>query len=86
MVSAVESVRVKDGGKFQELSVQQVLDCAYKSQGCDGGSPVGTLEWLKQVDVTVWGRSIPPILTNSSFLYINRVSNAVEVINKLVLK
>ncbi|KAK3535310.1 hypothetical protein QTP70_007658 [Hemibagrus guttatus] len=48
VVSAVESVRVKDGGKFQELSVQQVIDCAYKSQGCDGGSPVSTLAWLKQ--------------------------------------
>ncbi|XP_034161669.2 cathepsin O [Pangasianodon hypophthalmus] len=48
VVSAVESVRVKDGGKFQELSVQQVIDCAYKSQGCDGGSTVSTLHWLKQ--------------------------------------
>ncbi|XP_058252375.1 cathepsin O [Hemibagrus wyckioides] len=48
VVSAVESVRVKDGGTFQELSVQQVVDCAYKSQGCDGGSPVSTLAWLKQ--------------------------------------
>lgn len=49
MVSAIESVRVKDGGRFEQLSVQQVLDCAYKSQGCDGGSTVSTLDWLKQV-------------------------------------
>ncbi|KAK2839139.1 hypothetical protein Q7C36_013953 [Tachysurus vachellii] len=48
VVSAVESVQVKDGGTFQELSVQQVIDCAYYSKGCDGGSPVSALEWLKQ--------------------------------------
>lgn len=48
VVSAVVSVRVKDGGTFQELSVQQVIDCAYKSSGCDGGSTVSTLDWLKQ--------------------------------------
>lgn len=48
VVSAMESMIVKDGGKLQELSVQQVIDCAYKSQGCDGGSPVSTLKWLKQ--------------------------------------
>ncbi|KAF5880081.1 E3 ubiquitin-protein ligase, partial [Clarias magur] len=48
VVSAIESVRVKDGGTFQSLSVQQVLDCAYKSEGCMGGSPVVTLNWLKQ--------------------------------------
>ncbi|KAM9469800.1 cysteine proteinase B isoform 2-T2 [Clarias gariepinus] len=48
VVSAIESVRVKDGGTFQSLSVQQVLDCAYESKGCFGGSPVTTLDWLKQ--------------------------------------
>ncbi|XP_053362089.1 cathepsin O [Clarias gariepinus] len=48
VVSAIESVRVKDGRTFQSLSVQQVLDCAYESKGCFGGSPVTTLDWLKQ--------------------------------------
>ncbi|XP_060783190.1 cathepsin O isoform X2 [Neoarius graeffei] len=48
VVAAIEAVRVKDGGKFEELSVQQVIDCAYKSQGCNRGSTVTTLAWLKQ--------------------------------------
>ncbi|KAI4893606.1 hypothetical protein NFI96_028932 [Prochilodus magdalenae] len=48
VVAAIEAVSVKDGGTLQDLSVQQVIDCAYKSQGCDGGSTVSTLGWLKQ--------------------------------------
>ncbi|KAI5104774.1 cathepsin O isoform X1 [Silurus meridionalis] len=48
VVSAVESVRVKDGGKLEDLSVQQVIDCAFMSHGCNGGSVVSTLSWLKQ--------------------------------------
>ncbi|XP_036425184.1 cathepsin O [Colossoma macropomum] len=48
VVAAIEAVHVKDGGKLQDLSVQQVIDCDYKSQGCNGGSTVSALEWLKQ--------------------------------------
>ena len=49
VVAAIEAVRVKDGGTLQDLSVQQVIDCDYKSQGCNGGSTVSALEWLKHV-------------------------------------
>ncbi|XP_066505036.1 cathepsin O isoform X2 [Hoplias malabaricus] len=48
VVAAIEAVLVKNGGMLQDLSVQQVIDCAYKSQGCSGGSTVDTLDWLKQ--------------------------------------
>lgn len=71
VVSAIESVRVKDGGTFQELSVQQVIDCAYKSQGCNGGSTVSTLNWLKQVQASLKGAKIlaPFIYSTAIFLY-----------------
>ncbi|KAG5270525.1 hypothetical protein AALO_G00193660 [Alosa alosa] len=48
IVGATESVRAKDGHPLEELSVQQVIDCSYKDQGCDGGSPVRALAWLKE--------------------------------------
>ncbi len=49
MVEAIETVSAKDGGKLQQLSVQQVIDCSYENEGCNGGSPVGALDWLAQV-------------------------------------
>ncbi|XP_072519647.1 cathepsin O [Salminus brasiliensis] len=48
VVAAIEAVCVKDGGVLQDLSVQQVIDCSYKNGGCNGGSTVAALEWLKQ--------------------------------------
>ncbi|XP_067313531.1 cathepsin O [Pseudorasbora parva] len=48
VVEAIESVSTKVGGKLHQLSVQQVIDCAYDNHGCNGGSPVGTLFWLMQ--------------------------------------
>lgn len=49
MVEAIESVSAKDGGKLQQLSVQQVIDCSYENHGCNGGSPDEALYWLIQV-------------------------------------
>lgn len=46
VVGAIESVSAKHGGKLQELSVQQVIDCSYSNHGCNGGSPVEALDWL----------------------------------------
>ncbi|XP_056625650.1 cathepsin O isoform X1 [Triplophysa dalaica] len=46
VVEAIESVSATHAGKLQELSVQQVLDCSYRNHGCNGGSPVETLDWL----------------------------------------
>lgn len=48
VVEAIETVSAKDGGKLQQLSVQQVIDCSYENEGCNGGSPVGALDWLAQ--------------------------------------
>ncbi|KAA0709472.1 Cathepsin O [Triplophysa tibetana] len=46
VVEAIETVFAKHAGKLQELSVQQVIDCSYRNHGCNGGSPVETLDWL----------------------------------------
>uniref|UniRef100_A0A8C2GBR4 Cathepsin O n=1 Tax=Cyprinus carpio TaxID=7962 RepID=A0A8C2GBR4_CYPCA len=48
VVEAIETVSAKDGGKLQQLSVQQVIDCSYENKGCSGGYPVRTLDWLAQ--------------------------------------
>ncbi|XP_016387978.1 LOW QUALITY PROTEIN: cathepsin O-like [Sinocyclocheilus rhinocerous] len=48
VVEAIGTVSAKDGGKLQQLSVQQVLDCSYENEGCNGGSTVGALDWLAQ--------------------------------------
>lgn len=48
IVEAIESVSAKDVKKLQQLSVQQVIDCSYENQGCNGGSPVEALYWLTQ--------------------------------------
>uniref|UniRef100_A0A671KZX7 Cathepsin O n=1 Tax=Sinocyclocheilus anshuiensis TaxID=1608454 RepID=A0A671KZX7_9TELE len=44
VVEAIETVSAKDGGKLQQLSVQQVIDCSYENEG----SPTGDLDWLTQ--------------------------------------
>ncbi|XP_043113361.1 cathepsin O isoform X2 [Puntigrus tetrazona] len=51
VVEAIETVSAKDGGRLQQLSVQQVIDCSYENKGCNGGSPVGALDWLKQTEL-----------------------------------
>lgn len=59
IVGALESVRAQGhphgdgevGVALEELSVQQVLDCSYKDHGCDGGSTLRALSWLKETQV-----------------------------------
>lgn len=48
VVGGIESVYAIQGNALEELSVQQVIDCSYKNQGCNGGSTVGALSWLNQ--------------------------------------
>ncbi|CAB1337378.1 unnamed protein product [Coregonus sp. 'balchen'] len=51
VVGAIESVYSKAGQPLKQLSVQQVIDCSYKNQGCNGGSITRALSWLKQTRV-----------------------------------
>lgn len=49
MVGAVESAFAIKEKILEELSVQQVIDCAYNNYGCHGGSILSALEWLNKV-------------------------------------
>ncbi|KAL4641793.1 cathepsin O [Arapaima gigas] len=48
VVGAIESVYAKEGHPLEPLSVQQVIDCSYQNQGCNGGSTIRALSWLMQ--------------------------------------
>nr|XP_020463114.1 cathepsin O [Monopterus albus] len=51
VVGAMQSVHAIEGSTLERLSVQQVLDCSYKNEGCNGGSTLQALDWLKQTRV-----------------------------------
>ncbi|CAK6968300.1 cathepsin O [Scomber scombrus] len=53
VVGAVQSVHAIGGSQLEQLSVQQVLDCSFQNEGCNGGSPVRALNWLKQTRIKV---------------------------------
>lgn len=40
------------GNVLEELSVQQVIDCSYNNNGCNGGSTISALNWLNQVIIS----------------------------------
>uniref|UniRef100_H3ABR0 Cathepsin O n=1 Tax=Latimeria chalumnae TaxID=7897 RepID=H3ABR0_LATCH len=48
IVGGIETAYAIKWNRLEELSVQQVIDCAYNSNGCSGGSPVRALSWLNQ--------------------------------------
>ncbi|KAF3694164.1 Cathepsin O [Channa argus] len=48
VVGSVQSVHAIQSSKLEQLSVQQVVDCSFKNYGCNGGSPLWALSWLKQ--------------------------------------
>lgn len=49
IVDTVESAYAIKGHPLTELSVQQVIDCSYMDNGCNGGSTLSALKWLYQV-------------------------------------
>ncbi|XP_056295584.1 cathepsin O isoform X2 [Pseudoliparis swirei] len=60
VVGATQSVRAIGGGRLQQLSVQQVLDCSFRNDGCSGGSAFQALSWLKQTRVKLVPQSEYP--------------------------
>ncbi|KAF7668537.1 hypothetical protein LDENG_00006050 [Lucifuga dentata] len=60
VVEAMQAVHAIAGGQLEELSVQQVLDCCFQNQGCNGGSTVQALNWLKQSRVKLVPQSEYP--------------------------
>ncbi|XP_063116952.1 cathepsin O isoform X1 [Cavia porcellus] len=51
VVGAVESAWAIRGEPLEDLSAQQVIDCSYNNFGCNGGSPLSALTWLKKTRV-----------------------------------
>lgn len=60
VVGATQSVHAIGGSQLAQLSVQQVLDCSIQNEGCNGGSPVRALNWLKQTRVKLVPQSEYP--------------------------
>ncbi|XP_034038010.1 cathepsin O [Thalassophryne amazonica] len=60
VVGALQAVHSIAGWPLEQLSVQQVVDCSYLNQGCNGGSPAKALYWLKQTNVTLVSQSEYP--------------------------
>ncbi|XP_034399320.1 cathepsin O [Cyclopterus lumpus] len=60
VVGATQSVRAIGGWRLQQLSVQQVLDCSFRNNGCSGGSTFQALSWLKQTGVKLVPQSEYP--------------------------
>ncbi|XP_060102589.1 cathepsin O [Heteronotia binoei] len=51
VVGGVESAYAIKRNVLEELSVQQVIDCSYENNGCNGGSTISALYWLNQTRV-----------------------------------
>ncbi|KAL2781033.1 cathepsin O preproprotein, partial [Daubentonia madagascariensis] len=51
VVGAVESACAIKGEPLEDLSVQQVIDCSYNNDGCNGGSTLNALNWLNKLQV-----------------------------------
>ncbi|KAJ8944783.1 hypothetical protein NQ318_003651 [Aromia moschata] len=52
-IGMLESLNAIKSGKSTELSVQQVIDCAAYSDGCNGGEICSLLSWLKDSRVKI---------------------------------
>ncbi|XP_054846267.1 cathepsin O isoform X1 [Eublepharis macularius] len=51
VVGSIESAYAVKGNVLEELSVQQVIDCSYNNNGCNGGSTISALNWLNKTHV-----------------------------------
>ncbi|XP_023154519.2 cathepsin O isoform X1 [Amphiprion ocellaris] len=60
VVGAIQSVQAIGGSQLEQLSVQQIVDCSYQNEGCDGGSTTRALKWLKQTSVKLVTQSEYP--------------------------
>ncbi|XP_026213846.1 cathepsin O [Anabas testudineus] len=69
VVGAIQSVHAIEGFKLEQLSVQQVVDCSFKNSGCNGGSPLWALEWLKQTRVKLVPQSEYPYKAKTGFCH-----------------
>ncbi|PIO25587.1 hypothetical protein AB205_0047960, partial [Aquarana catesbeiana] len=65
IVDTVESAYAIKGHPLTELSVQQVIDCSYMDNGCNGGSTLSALKWLYQSQTKLVRSSVYPFKSHT---------------------
>lgn len=65
IVDTVESAYAMKGHPLTELSVQQVIDCSYMDNGCNGGSTLSALKWLYQSQTKLVRSSVYPFKSHT---------------------
>ncbi|XP_044254635.1 cathepsin O-like [Tribolium madens] len=53
VIETVESMNAIKTNKSEELSVQEIIDCAGNNKGCNGGDICTLLSWIKNTNFTI---------------------------------
>lgn len=81
-IETIESMYAIKNKKLEELSVQELIDCAgYTSNGCDGGDICGLLYWLEDNDVPIQRNDQYPLNWKSGSCKIRRNITGVKMSN-----
>ncbi|XP_028315764.1 cathepsin O [Gouania willdenowi] len=70
VVGAVQSVHTIGGSQLEQLSVQQLMDCASQNDGCNGGSPFGALHWLQKTKMKLVTQSEYPYKAKAGICHV----------------
>lgn len=57
VIETVESMNSIKTNKSEELSIQEIIDCAGNNKGCNGGDICTLLSWLKSTNFTIHKQS-----------------------------
>lgn len=52
-IETIESMNAIRTGKLERYSVQEMIDCSFVTNGCDGGDSCTLLEWIKANDIKI---------------------------------
>ncbi|XP_042275674.1 cathepsin O isoform X1 [Thunnus maccoyii] len=80
VVGAMQAVHTIGGSRLEQLSVQQVLDCSFQNEGCNGGSPLRALNWLKQTRVKLVPQSEYPYKAKTGICHFFSLSHGVVAV------
>ncbi|KAJ8015439.1 hypothetical protein DPEC_G00026130 [Dallia pectoralis] len=69
VVGIIEAARAKSTQTWEQLSVQQVIDCSYQNQGCNGGVTTRALGWLNQTKVQLMRESEYPYMAQAGICH-----------------
>lgn len=79
-VETVESMNAIKRGKLEELSVQQLIDCAgYDNNGCNGGDICTILYWLDDNSIEIERNDQYPLKWKSDVCQFNRTIHGVSI-------